>query len=472
MVLRAQVGFAPAHQGTHVLPPTPQSHLTSTVTRGLEIADHETHEVQIPKGSHAVKILHAADLHIDSPLGGLTAYEGAPAEEIRGATRRATENLIQAALDHEVSLVVLAGDIFDGDWPDYSTGLFWNEQLGRLHAAGIPVVSVAGNHDAQSQISRHLQLPPNVTQLSASKPQTVTFDDLGVEVIGQGYATRDVNVDLTEAYPRGDPNLFSIGLLHTALNGRPGHANYAPASVEALRAKGYQYWALGHVHTREVVHSDPWIVFPGNIQGRHAREIGPKGATLLTVEGGAVAKVEHLILDDVRWDLCAIDATQCASADDVRSAVAERFSAITADADGRLAAVRVEIAGSSPAHAELWANRHSFEADIRSLANNGGRLWVEKVKVSTTRPVDLAAARDDDAVGALAQRISELRGDPDALAAYEDDFADLTKKLGAEAHTAVVSPVDPTRIGTAAQLAEQLDASLELVVALLAQERA
>ena len=107
--------------------------------------------------------------------------------------------------------------------------------------------------------------------------------------------------------------------------------------------------------------------------------------------------MEHLILDDVRWDLCAIDATQCASADDVRSAVAERFSAITADADGRLAAVRVEIAGSSPAHAELWANRHSFEADIRSLANNGGRLWVEKVKVSTTRPVDLAAARDDDA---------------------------------------------------------------------------
>ena len=419
-----------------------------------------------------MKILHAADLHIDSPLGGLTAYEGAPVDEIRGATRRATENLIQAALDHEVSLVVLAGDIFDGDWPDYGTGLFWNEQLGRLHDAGIPVVSVAGNHDAQSQISRNLQLPPNVTQLSTSKPQTVTFAELEVEVIGQGYVTRDVSTDLTEAYPDGDPNLFSIGLLHTGLNGRPGHANYAPTSVQALRAKGYQYWALGHVHTREVVHEDPWIVFPGNTQGRHARETGAKGATLLTVEGGAVAAVDHLVLDDVRWDLCAIDATQCASADDVRSAVAERFSAIATDADGRLAAVRVEIAGSSPAHKDLWANRQGFEADIRSLANSSGRLWVEKVKVSTTRPVDLAAARDDDAVGALAQRIEGLRDDPGALAAYEDAFADLTKKLGADARTAEGSPVDPTRIGTAGQLVEQLDASLELVVALLAEELA
>ena len=419
-----------------------------------------------------MKILHAADLHIDSPLGGLTAYEGAPEEEIRGATRRAAEHLIQAALDHEVALVVLAGDIFDGDWPDYGTGLFWNEQLTRLHAAGIPVVSVAGNHDAQSQISRSLQLPPNVTQLSTSTPQTVTFQELEVEVIGQGYATRDVSVDLTESYPNGDPDLFSIGLLHTALNGRPGHANYAPASVDALRAKGYQYWALGHVHTREIVHEDPWIVFPGNTQGRHAREVGAKGATLITVEDRAVVSVDHLVLDEVRWDVCAIDATGCTSSDDVRSAVAERLSAIAADAGGRLAAVRVRITGPSLAHEDLWADPHGFEADIRSLANTTGRLWVEKVQVATSRPIDLAAARDDDAVGALAQRIAELREDPEALLAYEDTFADLSKKLRADTRSPEGSPVDPTRIGTADHLAEQLDASLELVVALLAEERA
>ena len=100
-----------------------------------------------------MKILHAADLHIDSPLGGLAAYEGAPVEEIRGATRRATENLVQAAIEHEVDLVVVAGDVFDGDWRDYSTGLFWIGQLNRLNDAQIPVVMISGNHDAASVVS-------------------------------------------------------------------------------------------------------------------------------------------------------------------------------------------------------------------------------------------------------------------------------------------------------------------------------
>ena len=182
-----------------------------------------------------MKILHAADLHIDSPLGGLTAYEGAPVDEIRGATRRATENLVQSAIDEDVQLVILAGDIFDGDWRDYSTGLFWNEQLGRLRDLEIPVVSVAGNHDAASEITRYLQLPPNVTQLCESRPETKVFDDLEIAVVGQGYAQKAVTADLAQGFPKSDSGLFTIGLLHTSLDGRPGHSNYAPCSVEVLR---------------------------------------------------------------------------------------------------------------------------------------------------------------------------------------------------------------------------------------------
>jgi DNA repair protein SbcD/Mre11 len=426
----------------------------------------------VASGIYDVKILHAADLHIDSPLGGLTAYEGAPVDEIRGATRRATENLVQAAIDHEVSLVLLAGDIFDGDWPDYSTGLFWNEQLARLNASNIPVVSVAGNHDAQSQISRSLRPPPNVTQLSTAKPERVVFDDLELEVIGQGYATRDVKADLTEGYPVGDPNLLSIGLLHTSLNGRPGHANYAPTTVDALRSKGYQYWALGHVHTREEVHCDPWIVFPGNLQGRHAKETGAKGASLLTVDAREVVSVEHLPLDDVRWARCEVSAEELASVDDVFNAIAERFSDITIDAGQRLAAVRVQIVGSSPAHEELWSDPHGFEAHVRAMANQSGRLWVEKVKLNTTRALDLATTRGDDAVGLLGQRIASLRSDSVALAAYTVEFENLRRKIGADARTPDGAAFDTSRIATAEHLAESLDASLELVVRLLAEERA
>lgn len=419
-----------------------------------------------------MKILHAADLHIDSPLGGLTAYEGAPVSEIRGATRRAVENLINTAVEQEVDLVVVAGDIFDGDWRDFNTGLFWVGQLGRLQDAGIPVVMVAGNHDAASEISRNLRLPPNVTKFSESRAETKIFDDLDLAVVGQGYATRAVTKDLVSSFPDADSHLFTLGLLHTSLDGRPGHACYAPCAVDELRSKGYDYWALGHVHQREEVNVDPWIVFPGNLQGRHAREIGPKGATLATVLSNAVDSIEALELDVVRWHLCVVDAAELTGVDDVLAAITDRFDSIANEPGHRLAAVRVQIVGASPAHEELWRDPHSFEAEVRSIAVQADRVWVEKVKIETSRALDLARAREDDVVGVLAKRIADLRSDPELLAAYEPLFADIRKKIGADARSGDEAPVDTRQIGTVDHLASCLDASLEMVVALLAKERA
>ena len=189
---------------------------------------------------------------------------------MRGATRRAVENLVEAAISNKVEVVVVAGDVFDGDWKDYGTGLFWVAQLSRLNEAGIPVVCVAGNHDAASEVGRRLRLPPNVSQLSAAKPETKRFDHLDFAVIGQSYATRSVTSDLAATYPPVDPGLFTIGLLHTSLDGRLGHASYAPTTLDVLRSRGYQYWALGHVHQHEDICRDPWVTFSGNLQGRHA----------------------------------------------------------------------------------------------------------------------------------------------------------------------------------------------------------
>ena len=189
--------------------------------------------------------------------------------------------MVETAISSKVDLIVIAGDVFDGDWKDYNTGLFWIAELCKLEAAGIPVVFVAGNHDASSEIGRKLRLPPNVTRLSSSEPETRRFDQLDVAVVGQSYPTRAVSVDLAAAYPLADPGLFTIGLLHTSLDGRPDHASYAPTSLDVLRGRGYQYWGLGHVHQREEVLADPWIVFPGNLQGRHARL--PAGAAELSL---------------------------------------------------------------------------------------------------------------------------------------------------------------------------------------------
>ena len=414
-----------------------------------------------------MKFLHAADLHMDSPLRGLSTYEGAPVEQIRGATRRAVENLVDAAISHAVDLVVIAGDVFDGDWKDYSTGLFWIAQLSRLEAVGIPVVFVAGNHDAASEISRKLRLPPNVTQLSSAKPETRRFDDLNVAVVGQGYSTKAVSADLAAAYPLADPGLFTIGLLHTSLDGRPNHASYAPTTIDTLRSRGYQYWGLGHVHQREEVLTDPWIVFPGNLQGRHARELGSKGASLVTVEGDSVRSVEHLSLDVVRWHESHVNATELESVDDVLAAVSRSLDSAVATAADRLVAARVRITGRSPAHAELWRDAAAVEAEIRALGARTGAVWVEKVTLATHRPMELAERGEDDTIGAIAARVKAVRQNTAALTEYENLFTALRNKIAADARSGESAAFDTTVLGSAAHIAETLDASLALIESLL-----
>ena len=170
-----------------------------------------------------MKLVHAADLHIDSPLRGLSRYEGAPVDQLRNATRRALENLVELCIREEAALLLLAGDIFDGDWRDYATGLFFAAQMARLRRAGVRVALVRGNHDAQSQISKELRLPDNVHELPTKKPGSVVFEDIGVAVHGQGFAAREVREDLAARYPQPIASLFNIGLLaHVAR--RPARA--------------------------------------------------------------------------------------------------------------------------------------------------------------------------------------------------------------------------------------------------------
>lgn len=379
--------------------------------RASSVAEVNTGHMRPSGGIHRVKLLHAADLHVDSPLRGLSAYDGAPAEELRTASRRALENLVRLARDEGVGAVLLAGDIYDGDWPDFNTGLFFARQMSRLREAGIGVYLVKGNHDAASVISRDLRLPENVHELRTAEPQTVVDEELGLAVHGQGFARRDVTDNLALAYPEPRSGLFNVGLLHTALTGREGHDEYAPCTVEHLTAKGYDYWALGHVHTREVVATEPWIVFPGNTQGRHARETGPKGCTLVTVDDLKVTSVVHRDLDVARWHHLEVDASAAADFDAAVDLVRGGLERLEG---GRLRAVRVTLTGRSPAHQRLWRERDRFVHEVRNLANDLGDVWVEKVKLRTRLP----DGPDDGAAGLLEdlRRTARLlRADDEAL---------------------------------------------------------
>lgn len=379
-----------------------------------------------------MKFLHAADIHLDSPLRGLERYEGAPVDEIRGATRKAFDRLIDFAISQEVSFVLIAGDVYDGDWKDYNTGLYFVGCMRKLEAAGIPVYLLAGNHDAASVITRKLRLPDNVHTFSTKKPETMLIDSLNVAIHGQGFATKAVNEDISQAYPQGDASLFNIGMLHTCLDGKPGHDPYAPCTVDGLRSKGYQYWALGHIHVREVVSNDPFIVFPGNIQGRHARETGPKGCTLVTVDDGRVAAVEHYDMDVMRWMRCELDVCSSDSPDAVYDQVHEALQQASNDAQGRALAVRLVLTGSCAAHAQLQRDRDHWVQEYRSLASGlgGAGVWLEKVSLRTQASVSTTDMLErDDALAGLMDSISDIDLSESALELYAEELSTLRIKL-------------------------------------------
>jgi exonuclease SbcD len=383
----------------------------------------------------AMKFVHAADLHLDSPLRGLSRYDGSRVESIRGATRRALENLVTLCLEEGAAFLILAGDLYDGDWKDYSTGLFFASQLARLRAADIPVVLLRGNHDAQSQITRHLRLPDNVVELSVQKPESVDLKAAGVRVHGQGFANKAVTDDLARSYPQATRGVFNIGVLHTSAGGREGHENYAPCQLDTLLSKGYDYWALGHVHQREVLSSEPYIVFPGNLQGRHVREPGPKGATLVHVENDRIRLVEHRPVDVLRWDTVRVDVTGAESGRDVVDLAGQAMALALTRADGLPVAARLMLTGRTRAHAALATCSEQYAHELRLAANDIGQdgIFLEKIVMASQGTLDLAAVREqNDAIGELARSLHRLKNDPAELGKLLPELKDLKQKLPLE----------------------------------------
>ena len=397
------------------------------------------------------RFLHAADIHLDSPLQGLAGHEGTTAERIRTATRGAFDQLVGLAIEEQVAFLVIAGDLYDGDWRDYKTGLFFVSQVGRLHKAGIPVYLLYGNHDAESQITRRLTLPDNVSVFNSRKPQSFRMDDLGVVLHGQSFRQRDVTDNLALTYPEPVAGAFNIGVLHTGLGGMGGHENYAPCSLNDLVNKGYDYWALGHVHQAAVLHERPHIVFPGNLQGRHVRETGAKGASLVTVENSEIVDLATLPSDVVRWSVVPVDLEHATSIGEVVDRIRDAIeNAVATLADGRLLACRIELQGRTETHGQLLTAEDHLLAEARSSALGLGddTAWVEKVVIATEPDIDpKTLAEREDAVGELQRMLQEAGSDADLLRQLETDIGEMVRRLPHEARDGVEDTVLKAAMG-------------------------
>lgn len=382
------------------------------------------------------KFIHAADVHLDSPLRGLSKYESAPTESLRNACRKAFENLVDLAIEEKVAFVLLAGDLYDGEWKDYSTGIFLSRQMGRLGKNGISVFAVAGNHDAANRMTKALDNPANMKIFSSRKVETEKLEKCGVAIHGRSFGAQHVDKNLAAEFGAAEKGMFNIGLLHTSLDGREGHAPYAPCTLDDLRSKGYQYWALGHVHKQEFVSEEPHVIFPGCIQGRHIRETGAKGCVLVTVEDGSVSEIEKCPLDVLRWVSSLVDLTNASDMTEVLERTRISISDGMSSADGRPIAMRIRFEGATTISNELAAYPERFEQRIKALGAEiaGDDLWIEKVEIATASKLNLnAVLADGSAFGKLLEGIIATPSKPEEISGLEDVVAGIRQKIPSEA---------------------------------------
>jgi DNA repair protein SbcD/Mre11 len=375
--------------------------------------------------------LHAADLHLGSPFVGLALRDEEVAQRFAKASRDAFSDLITRAIDASVAFVVIAGDIYDGDWKDTSIGLFFNREIARLERVGIGVFILKGNHDAESVITKTISLPDNVYQFPARTAATARIEELKVALHGRSFPERAVTENYVLDYPNPISGWFNVGVLHTSCDGRPGHAPYAPCTVPQLKSLGYQYWALGHVHEYEELAWDPWIVFPGNIQGRSIRECGPKGAVLVDVEDTEVVNVQRVIVDRARWATLTVDLAGVLDEAVALRTIEEQIRPVAAEAADRLLALRVTLQNADGLYRAIKGDQQRVSDEVQAAAHRCAEdAWLESVHFEISKSKDNAVLPAEALAGLdLDSALATLQSDPYLRAAAKSIIAEIVEKI-------------------------------------------
>ena len=371
--------------------------------------------------------LHAADLHLDTPFDGIGKVAPDLQQKLRDASLAAFDNLIDTAIARAVDFVVIAGDIYDGAERGTRAQSRFLSGLRRLGERSIGVLFIHGNHDPVAvgwSAIRASEFPPSTVLFSQCDEVRAHVIERGGEPLAavHGISFRETKEkrNLSRFFRRDAVEApFHIGLLHTNAGGNPAHDNYAPCSLDDLRTRGMDYWALGHIHLRgSVIERDPVAHYSGNVQARSFKEVGPRGATLVHVEGSGAVRLEFVQLGVIDFVVVRLDLTVCESLDQVAAqceAAAERASV---ESDGRFVMLRLELTGRTPVHGDLLRAAAHDELASTLRERIGARAWLDDVKLAVFPPIDRAElARSAAFEGVLVQFTDALT--VDATAANE-----------------------------------------------------
>jgi DNA repair protein SbcD/Mre11 len=335
------------------------------------------------------RFVHAADIHLDSPLRSLALRDPELAEIIGNATRQAFAGIVDLCLTEQVDALLLAGDLYDGDQTSMKTARFLADQLRRLHEASIKVFIIRGNHDALSRITRELTLPGSVT-LFGGRAGAIEVErantDFPVTIHGLSFAQPHAPDSLLGRYRQPSEGVVNIALMHTSLGGAPGHDRYAPCSIADLDASGFDYWALGHIHRRSVVQGRCTIVMPGMPQGRDIGESGAKSVTLVTVADDRSIDVEERFTSIAQFESVPIDLSGVETWEDMVAIIATEVGLARKQVKSEHLVARLHFTGATPLAWRMRRDRDLLWEEAAHRAHVIGKSWIEKIEIDCRAP--------------------------------------------------------------------------------------
>ncbi|MES2666554.1 MAG: DNA repair exonuclease [Pseudomonadota bacterium] len=360
-----------------------------------------------------IRILHTADLHLDSPLSSLALRDEALQARVATASRRALEKMVDFCLAEGVAALLIAGDLYDRAERSAKTAAYLARQMERLRSGGVRVFYIKGNHDAENPLTGEIALPGNVHVFDGRGGRV----QLAPEVWVHGISFRDRHApdSLVPRFGAPEPGAVNIAMMHSSLNGAAGHDPYAPCALADLVGAGFDYWALGHIHKRQVHATTPWVVMPGNPQGRDIGESGAKSATLLTIDNGRIA-VSEVATSTVEFRETALSLAGLAEEDAVRDAIRTHLAAM-AETVPEAAILRLTLHGATPCCWPLRRDRDVWAETVAQMAQDTGRLWIEKLTLAVTPPA--AAPSPHDAVAEVQAIMAQI--------ATEDGFRNAAR---------------------------------------------
>lgn len=372
------------------------------------------------------RFIHTADLHLDTPFVGMSNIPDQVRRHLQESTFAALDGLVDLAISEEVDFIVISGDIYDAADSSLRAQLRLKEAWDKLGIHGIHVYIIHGNHDPLSSSRQRFAYPDHVTVFGATVESATAVrrkDGLPVAIVsGVSYPTSAVTENTALKFKRDtSSSLYHIALLHGNVDGQEGHDVYSPCSLTDLRDSGYDYWALGHIHKRQILSESPWVVYPGNIQGRSIKETGPKGCYLVEVNENKDAILHFHVLDHVRFTVMELNIEGMTSEEQCKDVLEDKFEALRMNNGGRMTIVRVNFVGRGPLHSMLQSARESQELlqelqrqetdryalDSHSKSDLQHVVWPASMKIGTGMDFNRSLLLEEDSFLGELLRMSE-----------------------------------------------------------------